>query len=62
MSNTHDFYTDTKWCDQCNGYVHYLMSVNHSYCVDCGSRVRLFNPQDSQRFSADVEKRKWKAV
>jgi hypothetical protein len=57
-----DFYCEVKWCAKCNAYVHYMMSVNHSYCVQCGSPVRLFNKEDSDRFSADVQKRKWKAV
>ena len=60
--STHDFYAETKWCDGCKNYVHYMMSVNHSYCVKCGSRVRLFNKDDAKRFSDDVERRKWKAV
>ena len=57
-----DFYGETKWCDNCKAYVPYLMSVNHSYCVHCGERVRLFNKQDSEEFSEEVQKRKWKAV
>ncbi len=57
-----DFYAETKWCDSCKSYVRYMMSMNHSFCVDCGSRVRLFNKDDARRFSADVERRKWKAV
>jgi hypothetical protein len=57
-----DYYAERKWCDACRTYVHYMMSVNHSYCVHCGARVRLFSKEDSQRFSAEVERRKWKAV
>lgn len=57
-----DYYKETKWCEHCKGYVHYLMSVNKSYCVTCGTEVKLFSEEDSQRFSADVEKKKWKAV
>jgi hypothetical protein len=59
---SHDYYAETKWCDSCKEYVHYMMSVNHSYCVECGGRVRLFNRDDAKRFSAEVERRKWKAV
>ena len=62
MTTNRDYYAETKWCDTCKAYVHYMMSVNHSYCVSCGSRVRLFNHEDSRSFSAEVEKRKWKAV
>ena len=57
-----DYYKETKWCEHCNDYVHYLMSVNGSFCVVCGNPVRLFSKEDSQRFSEDVEKKKWKAV
>ncbi len=57
-----DFYNETKWCEHCRAYVHYIMSVNHSYCVSCGNQVRLFNKEDSRRFTDDVQKRKWKAV
>jgi hypothetical protein len=56
-----DFYQEKKWCGTCRGYVRYLMSVNHSYCVECGAQVVLFSEDDSQRFAADVEKRKWRA-
>ena len=57
-----DFYGETKWCENCKSYVPFMMSVNHSYCVNCGGRVRLFNKQDSERFTDEVQKRKWKAV
>ena len=55
-----DFYLERKWCPKCNQYVRYLMSVNHSYCVSCGTQVQLFSKEDAQRFNADLEKRKWK--
>mgnify|MGYP001564276206 CR=1 FL=1 len=57
-----DFYNETKWCESCRTYVHFVMSVNHSYCVQCGSRVKLFNKDDSRRFETEVQKRRWKAV
>lgn len=60
--NIRDFYNETKWCPNCRDYVHYMMSVNHSYCASCGTRVKLFSKEDSKRFNAEVEKRKWKAV
>ena len=56
-----DFYQEKKWCVTCNDYVRYLMSVNQSYCAKCGTQVRLFSKEDAQRFSADLEKRKWRA-
>lgn len=59
--NTRDFHAELKWCNDCNEYVRYLMSVNHSFCVNCGGTVRLFNKQDSEVFSEDVQRRKWKA-
>ena len=55
-----DFYHEKKWCGHCNIYVRYLMSVNHSYCVDCGTQVKLFNTEDASRFSTSLEKRKWR--
>ena len=36
------------------------MSVNHSYCVDCGTQVKLFNKEDAGLFSTSLEKRKWR--
>jgi len=56
-----DYYQEKKWCDTCNAYVRYLMSVNHSYCVACGTQVRLFSAGDCEQFASDLEKRKWKA-
>ena len=56
-----DFYGEQKWCDECKQYTRYLMSVNHSYCVTCGSKVRLFSREDSRRFSENVKRHKWRA-
>lgn len=56
-----DFEHEKKWCTQCQTYVRYLMSVNHSYCVVCGTPVRLFSKDDAQRFSEELERRKWRA-
>lgn len=56
-----DFYQEKKWCGTCGTYVRYLMSVNHSYCVECGTPVKLFSKEDAQRFNANLEKRKWRA-
>ncbi len=60
MGNT-EFYNESKWCDGCKGYVRFLMSVNHSFCVQCGGRVRLFNRDDSSRFTETVQRHKWQA-
>lgn len=55
-----DFYAETKWCPRCKDYVRYLMSVDYSYCVHCGGKVRLFSDEDTQRFTATLGRRKWK--
>ena len=55
-----DFYQEKKWCGSCNTYVRYLMSVNQSYCAECGTAVKLFNKEDALRFNANLEKRKWR--
>ena len=60
-NNTSEFYTEQKWCDHCNGYVRFLMSVNHSYCIECGGRVRLFNRNDSASFQETVQRHKYQA-
>jgi hypothetical protein len=54
-----DFNKDKKWCDECNGYQRYLMSVNHSFCAECGSQVRLFSKADSLAFGESLQKRRW---
>jgi hypothetical protein len=56
-----DYYNEEKWCPACQKYVRYIMSVNHSYCIECGSRVKLFSRDDAQQFSEQVQKSKWKA-
>jgi predicted transcriptional regulator len=53
-----DFYSDLKWCDACQDYRRYLMSMEHSYCVDCGCKVRLFNNQDWAQFNETIKERK----
>lgn len=56
-----EFYNEQKWCDHCKGYVRFLMSINHSYCIECGGRVRLFNGNDSRDFHDTVQRHKWQA-
>ena len=46
-----DYYSDKKFCSQCDGYVHYLMSIEHSFCVQCGAEVRLFSSDDWEEFN-----------
>ncbi len=60
--NTRDFDNDKKWCEQCNRYQRYLMSVNQSYCIECGAEVRLFNKADAAAFGEDLEKRRWRGT
>lgn len=60
MTNA-DYNNERKWCEQCKEYVRYLMSVDHSYCAECGGRVRLFSRDDSRRFSEHVQRHKWRA-
>lgn len=50
-----DFYDDRKFCTQCNDYVPYLMSMDHSYCVECGGQVRLFSKADWTEFSESMK-------
>lgn len=62
LSNSNaEFYNEQKWCDDCNRYVRFLMSVNHSYCIECGGRVRLFSGDDKQSFEDNVQRHKWQA-
>ena len=53
-----NFEHEKKWCPKCGAYHHYLMSVNHSFCVECGTQMRLFNKQDQQRFTEELQKRR----
>lgn len=57
-----DFENEKKWCEQCGKYQRYLMSVNHSFCVECGQQVRLFSRQDAEMFSEDLQKRRWRVT
>jgi len=54
MANS-DFYDDHKYCHDCEEYVPYLMSMDHSYCVRCGAQVRLFSKEDWGTFSAGMK-------
>ena len=57
-SNDSDFYSDRKFCDHCNKYVSYLMSVESSFCVDCGAKVHLFSKKDWRSFNASLQERR----
>ncbi|HEX6812987.1 MAG TPA: hypothetical protein VF384_15285 [Planctomycetota bacterium] len=60
-SGSGEFYNERKWCDNCRQYVSFLMSVNYSYCVLCGGRVRLFSRADADSFQQNVQRHKWQA-
>ena len=53
-----DYYNEKKWCEKCGGYVRFLMSVDHSFCVDCGSPVRLFSKTDWEAFHSVLKAEK----
>ena len=50
-----DFDTELKWCEKCKAYRRYLMSINHSYCAECGEKVRLFSKADAAAFGDFAE-------
>jgi DNA-directed RNA polymerase subunit RPC12/RpoP len=54
------FYDDRKYCLECDQYVPYLMSAEHSYCSNCGSRVQLFSKEDWSQFSENLKPRRIK--
>ena len=53
-----DYYTDLKFCSKCAKYVPYLMGMEHSYCTDCGNRVRLFSENDWVAFNENLTRQK----
>jgi len=55
---TTDYYSDRKFCTHCNGYVAYLMSVDKSYCANCGQEVRLFSKEDWSTFHQTIQERR----
>jgi hypothetical protein len=57
-SKDNNFYSDRKYCDKCDKYVSYLMSVDTSYCVECGQAVHLFSTDDWQTFNESLQERR----
>jgi rRNA maturation endonuclease Nob1 len=53
-----DFYNDRKFCTECAEYVTYLQSMEHSYCTQCGSQVRLFSQSDWEAFNESLKERR----
>jgi hypothetical protein len=56
--NRFDYYSDRKFCPTCDSYVSYLMSSEHSYCVQCGGEVRLFSKEDWENFHENLTARR----
>lgn len=52
------FYSDRKWCAACDAYVPYLMSLDTSYCAECGGEVRLFSREDWEDISDQLKARR----
>jgi anaerobic ribonucleoside-triphosphate reductase len=53
-----DYYGDLKFCANCQKYVSYLMSTDHSYCIECGERVKLFSKEDWVQFHENLNRAK----
>lgn len=53
-----DYYDDKKYCPCCDAYVAYLMSIEHSFCVQCGGEVRLFSKEDWEEFHEQMKSKK----
>lgn len=58
MNLTRDYYSDQKYCAHCKKYVSYLMSLDRSYCIECGERVRLFSGNDWTEFNETITRQK----
>lgn len=52
------FHEDTKFCPCCNQYGRYLASFDRSFCIECGSEMRLFSDDDWSAFKTRMEARK----
>ena len=53
-----DYYSDRKFCTSCAAYVPYLMSVDRSYCAQCGAPVKLFSTEDWATFNDKLAERR----
>ncbi len=53
-----DYYTDRKYCPTCDDYVSYLMSIEQSFCAQCGGEVRLFSKEDWEQFNASLKEKR----
>ncbi|MCU0867838.1 MAG: hypothetical protein MUC36_28975, partial [Planctomycetes bacterium] len=61
-TTTASFYRETKWCGACSAQVRYIASVDHSYCVDCGGKVRLFAPDPRPALAEAAKLHRYQAV
>jgi anaerobic ribonucleoside-triphosphate reductase len=55
---TSTFHNDTKFCPCCSKYVHFLSSIELSYCVECGAQCEMFSKEDRLAFQAKMAARK----
>jgi len=55
-----NFYNDRKHCSHCDEYVTYLMSVDQSFCTQCGGEVQLLSQEDWENFNANLQSRRSK--
>ena len=62
MTTTASFYRETKWCGSCSAQVRYIASVDHSYCVQCGGKVRLFAPEQRAALTEAAKLHRYQAV
>ncbi len=53
-----DFEQEKKWCPKCETYRRYMVSINHSFCIECGTKMRLFSKPDQARFTEEIQKRR----
>lgn len=51
---TCSFYEDRRFCVSCRDYVRYLRSPQATYCVQCGTVVRLFSEDDWGAFQRSL--------
>ncbi|MDA0667444.1 MAG: hypothetical protein O3A95_02130 [Planctomycetota bacterium] len=53
-----DFFKESKYCSRCHDYVRYLQSLDASFCIDCGAKVRLFSAADKRTFQKKIKQAK----
>jgi hypothetical protein len=56
-ANIH-YYNTKKYCPSCREYVRFLQSIDDSFCVECGSKVRMFSTADKTAFMDGLQKDK----